>query len=145
MRKYLFILITLFFIRPILAQDVDPAPDIDTTVVFNYFHDSLTVTIDTADVVFPDLLNIDYHTISIYTISGADTVNVFTQSTDGLIWSQKALTDLSADTSASFIIVSTVPKEYIISDPQPGKIRIISTSNDGSITVFTLSGKRGTY
>lgn len=135
--KKVFLLILFLVSVKTFGQDVYETPNVP------YYHDTLTVALDTMDVSFSDTKGIVYVSVSCYTTTGTDTVYVYTQSMDGLIWAQQSVLDNVADTSAAFIIISTTPKEFtIINDSQPWKVRLVSTSNDGSTTVFTLNGKR---
>jgi hypothetical protein len=142
-----FLIVSLILIScSVFAQDTDPAVDFDVYPAVPFYYDTLTVTNDTMDVDFERLSQTDKdqivgYTIVAKTISGTDTLNVFTLSRDERFWTQKALTDLSADTTANVFPVTTTAKEFEISDPAPSKIRIISTSNDGSSTLITVSAK----
>ncbi len=135
------ILIIMLFSSVLFAQDITIYPEVP------YYHNTLTASNDTIDVSFSHLAALDKnsitdYTISIYTSAGADTVKVYSLSADDLIWCQQSTWDLLADTTSQFIIVSTTPKEYLISDSAPNIVRIISTSNDASTTIFTIQGKK---
>lgn len=116
--------------------------NINKTVPFAvYSTDTLTTSIDTADVFFANSDKYSYQTLFIATLSGADTVTVWEQSLDTLSYSQVSLVDKSSGSSVTSIPVSTTPKEYIVFDGWKQKIRLISSSNDGSSTRFILGIK----
>ena len=133
MKKILFIL----FISGICwSQDLSVIED-NTP----YYHDTLTATIDTIDIAFSDLIPQSYITISCYTTTGTDTIDVYNQSLDGLIWSKVGVNDLTIDTVSTQIIITTTPKEYQILSPNVFKTRLITPDHSASI-VFTVNAKK---
>lgn len=136
MKKLTFILAIFFSVA--LSQ----TNNINKTIPFAlYSVDSLTTSIDSAYISFPNPSKWSYHTLYIATLSGADTVTVWEQSSDTLTYSQVSLVDKSSGSTVTSIPVSTTPKEYIIFDSWKQKIGILSSSNDGSVTRFILSIK----
>ena len=132
----------LIFIFAIVSSvALSQTNNINRVVVEPYSVDSLTTDIDTADVFFPNPSRYGYHTIYIATLSGADTVTVFEQSLDTLSYSQVSLVDKSSGSTVTSIPVSTTAKEYVVFDSWKQKIRLISSSNDGSITRFIIGIK----
>lgn len=117
----------------------------DTTVIATraYHVDSLTTTKDTIDVAFRwDEMGFEGYTVVIYTSSGADTVNVYKQAIDGSRFVQMGLVNLASGAMVTAIPVTTSPVEYLIYGGESAKVRLISNSNDGSITRFILGGKK---
>lgn len=116
--------------------------NINEATLLNYRVHTLTTTIDTADVLFLNSDRYSYHTLSIATVSsGADTVTVYVQSADTLAYAQTSVIDKSTGSSVTSIPATTTPKEYIIFDAWKQKVRIISSSKDGSSTRFVLGVK----
>ena len=119
--------IFLFFLfsLPLFAQDVD------SVVVWNIFYrDTLTASIDTIDIRFGSSERFDAYTLTAYS-TGIDTIDVYTRSLDMETWVYK-----------TEFIIDTEPVEYGIDDPQPNKIRLITTDHSANC-VFILSGKVG--
>lgn len=105
----------------------------------------LTTAIDTADITPAGQNGKRFDFITIVAFSSAvDTLQVFTQAKyDTTVWIQKALTDMSSGSLVTTAILSTTKKEWIIQDPQPIRVRIISTSNDASTSTAIVQGKYG--
>jgi hypothetical protein len=117
------------------------AGDIDTVGVKYYYQDTLTATLDTMDIAFTNPERFSDYSIQIYATSGADTINVYTLSKDGNFWTQVAMTDLSSGSAVTQIITSTTPKEFVLLDPQPNKIRLICADAGSASSVFVVCGK----
>ena len=138
MKKILFVIALIGMTFTAKSQDVDTT--ITSSHVF-YFKDTLTTTIDTVDVEFNwAVLGTNTYTI-VAKSSAADTLTVWTRSMDGTIWSQVGMMDLSSGSYVASIVASTTGKEFEILDPQPNKIRVISTSNDGSTCIVIYQAK----
>lgn len=137
MKKLIFIL--AIFSSFALSQ----TDNIDKTVsdYTPYYTGTLTTSIDTANVLFERSITYSYHTLVVYTNTGTDTLTVYLQSSDTLVYSQTSLIEKSSGSSVTTIPVSTTSKEYIIFDGWKQKVRLVSSSNDGSITSFKLSIK----
>ena len=131
--KKMFLL--LLVVLPLMAQDVSVQVGAST-----FYRDTLTTSIDTVDVNFSN--NYSYHTLLAFTLSGADTVQIYALSLDGTTWSRHSAVDATDGTNVTQIVASTTPKEYVLFDTKPQTVRLISTSNDGSSTVFVLGTKR---
>lgn len=134
----------LFLMFSALSFSMAQSDNVDST--FSdvwYYRDTLTVAIDTIDIAFVPSSRYSYHTIMAYNpTSGADTVEVYALSLDGSTWSRRAVTDETTGSTTTAIITSTTPKEWILYDTKPQKVRLISTSNDGSTTIFLLGIKK---
>lgn len=140
MKKYF---IALFLIGSLCFGQSD---NIDVTLTNVLYHNfTLTTAIDTADIKFTNAYNKGYTETSLVVKSdGVDTLNVYTLSADETQWTQVGVLGLADDTVRTNIISTTTAKEYWLLDSQPKKIRIISTSNDGSTsTVIASVKKRG--
>jgi hypothetical protein len=139
-KKLIFTLILLFLTCDLYAQ----TNNIDYVVPYGrvYYRFTLTAAIDTADLNFLDRNAITYYTIT--TVSTAvDTIQVWTLSIDGVTWVQKGIIDLASQSIVTEINATTTAKEFLLIDPQPVKIRLISTSNDASTCTVLISGKKG--
>ena len=138
MKKLFFLLLI-----PFVAYATTPTTTrIDTVITGTYYNKTLSRTIDTVDVTFASPQRFNAYTIMI-TSSATDTLNVYIQSKDGTVWGQQGVVEFARDTVLQTIPASTTSKEYLIIDPQPPKIRIVSTSMDLSTTTIILSGKNG--
>ena len=126
MKKIIFAILVLIGSVIVMGQDRTVLPNTP------FYKDTLSASRDTIDVLFSDYGDKETFTFTAYTTTGTDTVLIYTKSLDGTIWVSKA----------SFAITTT-PVEYGIDDPEPTAIRVISTSNDASTTVFVLAGKKG--
>lgn len=116
--------------------------NIDVTLSgVKYRLDTLTTAIDTMDVRYGPTNQYPSYTITAYTLSGTDTLTVYTKSWNNSFWSQVALVDLSTLSSVTTIAASTTKKEFVIADTSPYAIRVISSSDDGSSTVVLITGK----
>lgn len=134
------ILLTIWFV--FFAWSYGLAGDVDTIVTVNpYFLDTLTATIDTIDVAFMNPQRFSCFTITVKS-SANDTITVWTPSRDGSLWVQHALVDLSTNLDVASIPATTTQKEYLILDPQPQKIRVISLSDDSSTCIISVAGKK---
>ena len=129
-------LLFIFLSLNIFAQDLSVIESSD-----RYYRDTLTATIDTVDIAFSDLIPQTYITVSCYTTTGTDTIDVYNQSLDGIMWTKVGLTDLTVDTVSTQIIITTTPKEYQVLSPQVYKTRLITTDHSASI-VFTINAKK---
>jgi hypothetical protein len=108
-----------------------------------FYKDTLTTSIDTIDVSFYD--KYEYYTISCYTTTGTDTIDVYVnQEGDGSFYTKNGLRDLTADTVVSRIIITTTPKQFQLLCPNPKTIRLISPDTSSS-TVFFLSVRSRRY
>lgn len=117
--------------------------DVNTTVYNSYYHDTLTTTIDTMQIKFQS--GFDYYTISVYTTTGTDTINVYSKGEGNFgIWTQKALIDLSTNSVVPQIIITTTPKEYLLQDPSTMWLQIITPDVSAS-SIFTINAKKGNY
>lgn len=106
-----------------------------------YYVDSLTTTKDTIDFVFDAALKTDKFSV-VATSTAVDTVEVYTQSLDGVRWVKQGVVDLATNTVIATIIGATTSKELQLLDPRPKKIRLVSLSNDGSICHVVVQTKR---
>lgn len=117
----------------------------DTTRVqfgVRYYVDSLTTAKDTVDFAF-DVDAIKTDKVSIFALSSAvDTVNVYTNSPDATKWSQVGLTDMASNSVVASIFGTTTQKELVVLSPDTRKIRLVSTSNDGSVIYVIVCAKR---
>jgi hypothetical protein len=117
--------------------------NIDVTVTnVEYYKAKLTAAIDTMDIVMPRSPRYDFITVTAKS-DAVDTIQVYTLSRDGTAWTQQGVIDLSSNTAATTMILSTAYKEFVLLDPQPLKMRFISTSNDGSYDSLIVMGKYG--
>jgi len=124
--KKILILFLILFAGNTFAQDVD------TTITWgSTYRDTLTTAIDTIDARFQNTESFEAYTLTAYTTTGTDTVLVYTQSLDMETWVYK-----------TEFIITTTPVEYGIDDPQPNKIRLVTTDVSASC-VFILTGKVG--
>ena len=140
MKKLIFILLLL----PVLA--FSQSDNIYTSFGnVGYVSVGLTASLDTADITPAGQNGKKFDFITIVAFSSAvDTLQVFTQAKyDTTVWIQKALTDMTLGTTVTTAILSTTKKEWIIQDPQPFRVRIISTSNDASTSTAIVQGKYG--
>lgn len=74
------------------------------------------------------------------TLSGIDTLYVSTSPRDTSVTSSKIFIDLSTGSPVSYIIATTIPKEYLIYDPTVYKIRL-ETIRGLVTTLFKVSRK----
>ncbi len=127
----------------LLLTMVGAAYSQDTSAIASktFYSDSLTTTKDTIDVQFRgDELGLKFYTITCYS-TAVDTILVYTLSADGTMWSQHGVKNLASNAAAVAVFSTTTKQEFLIIDAQPKKIRLISTSNDGSVSYFVLAGK----
>jgi hypothetical protein len=138
MKKLLFMLI-LFITVNLFGQ----SNNVSVTPYVPFYRDTLTTSLDTMDIKFQS--GFDYYTISVYTTTGTDTVNVYSKGEgDYAFYVQKALIDLTNNNLVTQIIVSTTPKEYLLQDPGTMYLRLI-TPDASANTVFTVNAKKGNY
>ena len=142
MKRIFLLLFVLTFVSGLAFAKTATTTRIDTVVYNTYYNKTLTNAIDTVDVAFSSPERFTSYTI-VATSTVTDTLNVYVQSKDGTAWVQRGLVDLSTGTMVSFIYATTISGEYLIVDPQPLKIRIVSTSMDASTTTIILQGKTG--
>jgi hypothetical protein len=117
--------------------------DVNTTVNTSFYRDTLTTTIDTVQLKFQS--GFDYYTVSIYTTTGTDTVNVYSKGEGNYgLWTQKALIDLTTNSIVSQIIITTTAKEYLLQDPGTMWLRLITPDVSAS-AIFTVNAKKGNY
>jgi hypothetical protein len=136
------LLLFTLLIPTILFATTPTTTRIDTTVATTYFVKILTPSIDTVDVTFSSPQRFNAYTI-VATSTATDTLKVYIQSKDGSVLSQQGVINLAADSAYSLIPAGTASKEFLILDPQPPKIRVVSTSMDASTTTIILAGKNG--
>ena len=124
------LVLLLFAITAIgLAQDTTVA------VAKTYHVDSLTTAKDTIDLSFRyDENGYEAYSVTIYTDSGADTVNVYKLSADASRFVQYGVVAMDSSSITRNIIVSTTAEDYIVLGSESSKLRFISSSNDGSVT-----------
>jgi hypothetical protein len=135
MKKLSIFLIMLVAVSVSFSQDLNRFPS------KLYQKDTLTTAVDTLDVSFNSDLYIKDYIITARTLAGADTVQVWLLAQDALTWVQQGVVGLADLADGTQIIVSTTAKDYLIADSLPTKIRLISTSNDGSSTVVIVAGR----
>jgi hypothetical protein len=102
----------------------------------------MTSSIDTAIVAITK--HYPFITIAAVCSVGADTLQIWTLQNNGAMWIQHAVIDLSSNTATAGCILSTTRKEFLLLDPQPNQIMIISPSDDASIDTVMVQGKFGT-
>lgn len=107
-----------------------------------YQKDTLTTSIDTMDVSFNSDLGIESYVVTAYCPSGADTLQVYSMMDDNVTWSPRALLSFTSGSAVATLPVSTTVLSGQIYKTGHSKIRIISTSNDGSTTVVIVSGSK---
>ena len=119
------------------------AGDVDTLVSKRAVYlDTLTATKDTVDVGFRnDEKELNHFYITSFATTGADTIQVFTLSPDGLNWVQVGLTDLASGSVVTQIITSTTKKSFIPLDPFPIKMRFICTDAGSASSVLIYGGQ----
>jgi hypothetical protein len=137
MKTILFL--TLLFSLTLFGQDVS------TTLSYQEFYvDTMTATIDTIDITISAYNQERFNewTVAVYSLNDVDTIIVCTRSKDNTFWIQQSLTDLSSGSAVTQIITSTTPKEFLISDPQPKKIRLIIPDVTATGDYIVVSGKK---
>lgn len=141
MKRILFLTLIIFCFSLSYGQSDNISATVD--IGDRIYQDTLTTDIDTADVAF-SLFNRDYnyYTITAFTDTGTDTVQVFTKAWNNSFWSQVGLRYLPDDTVRTTLNVTTASKEVVILDTEPYSFRLISTSKDGSKTIFLITGKK---
>lgn len=108
----------------------------------NYVKFVMTGSIDTAFVTFNAGKKFDY--VSIASLStGVDSLQVWTLQNDGAMWIQKGVCSLYDDTVKTTCVLSTSRREFVILDPQPNQLMLISPSDDGSVDTVIVQGKFG--
>ena len=111
----------------------------DTT----YYSCGMTASIDTAEIVFstPHKRLFDCYTVTAVS-SAVDSLLVQTLCANGTTWVAMGSVNLFSGAATDTINVTTAAKEYLINDPEPRKIRIISLSDDASTTTAIVTAKR---
>lgn len=104
--------------------------------------DTLTTAIDTMDISFNSDIGIESYTVTAYCPSGADTVQAFSLNEDGVTWSQRGLLHFGTGGAVATIVAGTTAYTWQVYKTDEMKLRLISTSNDGSITVVIVVGKK---
>jgi len=136
MKTFNLILLLLLVSFPVFAQDATWTPSVP------FQQDTLTETADTLDFVLTNFRGSDFYSVVAYTTTGTDSAQIFTLSANSAVWIQQGVIDLSANTTATQIIATTTPKEWVLLDPDPKKIRL--TTEDASASmVIILAGKKG--
>jgi hypothetical protein len=132
----------IFLLSVFVGMAFSQSNNIDTAVYAKVVSITMTATIDTVDINFGTAYKDKFtsYMITASNASGADTIEVYTKSWDSDVWSQCAVVDLSILSSATTIASSTTRKDFIIANPNPYKIRLISTSNDASTTSIKVTG-----
>lgn len=132
------IILVLFFITGIaFAQDVTSSMNV-------YLRDTLTSTIDSIRVDVNANNQNNIFTITVYTTSGTDTVNVYTLPKGYTVWSQKSLIDLSTTNIVTQLVATTTAKEYLLTEPEVTSLMLVTPDVTAS-TVFIVSRKSGAY
>jgi hypothetical protein len=135
----------VFFILPLvllmLSCELCPAQDKSVAPTKRYYADTLTAAVDTIDVMFADFEGITNYTLSAYTTSGQDTVNVLCSSLDGRILSAREVVSLGSGTATTSCVITTTPQEWEISETEAMKIRLVCPDASATV-VFVLNGKR---
>jgi hypothetical protein len=107
-----------------------------------YSRDTLTASVDTEDISTGQAgIAFKRWVIQAYNPTGADTVNVYIKSRDGQFWMPVAVTNTATGATATAIPTTTVGIECIIQSSEVFNVRLVSTSNDASTTVFVVAGK----
>lgn len=136
----------LLFILMLTANIDVCAQDKNVLVTPAWYRDTLTATRDTVDLAFAradeKLLN-SWSVVAAAT-TGTDTLKVYTLSADGTTWSQCALFDVASGTYVTSIIVTTTAKEFLLADPVPNKIRLMTDDVSASCIAIT-AGKYRIY
>ena len=129
----------------LILAGVSYAGDIDTAVTSrNHFQDTLTATIDTVDVSFDNAgEGLNHFSFTVFSTTGADTLDVYTQSADGPTWDKIGMMNLTSGSATALteILSSTTPTLYEILDPLPLKIRFLCTDEESASTVVIYGGK----
>jgi hypothetical protein len=137
MRAALLCLILVLFASSAMAQDKDVIAGSKS------YKDTLATTRDTVQVSFRnEELGLSTFSIVAYTLSGCDTLDVYSLAADGLTWTKIGMTMQESGTDTTRIVVDTVPREYVLfplSPPQ--KIRILTTDAVHNCVII-VSGKR---
>ena len=140
MKTIYVLLATLFLVGSSYAGDID-------TVVTsrNHFQDTLTATIDTVDVSFDNSgEGLNHFSFTVFSTTGADTIDVYTQSADGLNWVKIGMMNLTSGSATALtqILSSTTPSLYEILDPSPLKIRFLCLDAGSASSVVIYGGKK---
>jgi len=102
--------------------------NVSTTVYNSFYHDTLTASIDTADIKFGSNSVSNYYTISAYTTTGIDTIYVHGKGEgDYGIWAEVY----------PQLIITTTPREYLFFLPTYNWLRLI-TPDVSANTIFTI-------
>lgn len=130
MKKIIILFLALLLYGSVYGQDVD------TTVTSNYT-DTLTATVDTIQVTFRG--QYQYVILTAYTTTGTDTIFVETMDKGSLVWSKKALVDMSTTAPYSDAVITTTKTSFYVFDPKFRKIRLY-TSDTSASTVVNIGG-----
>lgn len=140
MKKLFLLVITL------VGLSYSQSNNVDTAVVSSkaWFLDTLTTSIDTMDIQLDmDVFKADKITITAVS-SAVDTVLVYVKSHDNSFWVQVGVLGLHNNTVTASIFGSTTISEYQILGVQPRRLRLVSTSDDGSTCRVLVTAKRST-
>ena len=131
---------TMLAILIVLAVGTAFAQDTTAVPAGNFYADSLKsssypTTVgngsarDTLDVQFSSAVRPGYYSISLYTSTGTDTVNVYTYSPNRSFWVKHGMVDLSDNSDVTQIIITTTAKEFVVLDREPVKIRLTTADH----------------
>ncbi len=138
MKKVLFLI--LIFVGISLAQ----SNNVSELLARNFYKDTLTTAIDTIDVSFYE--KYEYYTISCYTTTGTDTIDVYVnQEGDGSFYTKNGLIDLTSNSAVARIIITTTPKQFQLLCPNPKTIRLITPDVSASAVFFISTRTRRYY
>jgi hypothetical protein len=120
------------------------AGDVDTLIAKgNTFKDTMTATKDTMDIgLRNDEYGLNLFQISAFATTGADTIDVYTLSPNGLTWVKVGLTDLASGSVVTQIITSTTAKTYVPLDEYPIRVRLVCTDAGSASSVVIYGGKK---
>ncbi|MBE3139050.1 MAG: hypothetical protein IMZ53_00540 [Thermoplasmata archaeon] len=135
------ILGVMLFVSLLQAQsnNINVVVGNDTT----YYSCSLTASIDTAEIAFtsPHKRLIDSYTITAVS-SAVDSLVIQTLSANGSTWVPMGSVNLFSGAATDTIALTTAVREYLLNDPEPRKIRVISLSDDASTSTAIVTAKR---
>ena len=141
MKYFLVLILTIIICSFVFSQS-----NVDKLLTWETFYrDSLTVDKDTISIKFADYnaSQFDSYTVTVQSSSSDDdTLYMYTQTADTLDWVPSGVVGLTTGTYGTYIITSQTWTEYLLTDPQPKKIRITRASDDASIPRIYITGKR---
>jgi hypothetical protein len=140
MKKIIYAVVGLIVGLLVFGVSVSMAQDVTAKTDFVY-SDSLKTTHDSVSVQFQSPNAIGYYTVTAWTDSGTDTVQVYTQVRGGTVWVQHGLVDMAGNGNVTQMVVTTTPKEWAILDSSPQKVMLYSAGTTAIITRFTVAGK----